>query len=83
MCSTKVTKMAGQVLDYAIVGFSPDVYYDDNGKLGGIWNHHSKILKQFMNYTENIHVIQDFDEHVKVIERGGARLGSAQVATFQ
>ena len=71
-------------LDYAIVGYSPDLYHNHNREPEGIWIEHLKVLSKYMNLTPQIKTnFSSFTQHVKEIEQGNARIGSPQVASFQ
>ena len=78
-----VTDMKKQILDYSISGYVPDLYFDKNGNPTGIWMNHIQVLKDFMNFTVNLHIIPDFDQQVQAMTKREARLGSPLVATFQ
>ena len=71
-------------LSYAIAGFSPDLYFDENGKPAGLWIENMKVLEPFMNFTPIINTnALTFTEHTKLIDEGKERIGSPQVASFQ
>ena len=83
LCDSKV-KMNKATLEYAVVGYSPDLYFDDKGKPEGIWNEHLKVLPEYIDFIPLIKTdITSFSQHVKEVEQGNARVGSPQVASFQ
>ena len=83
LCET-IVKMNKDILEYAVVGFSPDLYFDNNGKPKGIFQEQVEILKDYLNFNPLINTnASSFIDHVKTVEKGAARVGSPQVANFE
>ena len=84
LCGQTVSQMNKGQLNYAIAGFSPDLYFDENGKPAGLWIENMKVLEPFMNFTPVINTnVMTFTEHTRLVEEGNERIGSPQVASFQ